>query len=294
MLPTPPQPPYRSQTRTQGSGHTPLPASMPMPPMPVAGQTTPYGISQQQTMPQPAVSPSGPLFDGDLLPSPSTGMPAKSKRKSLGRMVAIVVLIGLAIAIYLTWHTTISTSPLPTSSAISQQNFGSSSTTTSTTNSVSSSSGTIQVYIVGAVKHPGVYALPSDARVYQVLQAAGGPSSDANLVALNLAAKVSDGEEIYVTKIGEAPPTSYGGVPGTGTGSGTATSSTGQLVNINTASEAHQSASQATSQTQAILLAGRVIWPVQLQKLSLLIPITSTTALCLNAVSGTQRGKLFV
>jgi competence protein ComEA len=152
-----------------------------------------------------------------------------------------VLLLGLAIALYLTWNTTATATSPGSSASISQQNFGSTSTNTGTTNGSSSTSGgTIQVYIVGAVKHPGVYSLPSDARIYQLLQAAGGPLSDANLVALNLAAKVNDGEEIYVTKIGEVPPTYYGGVPGTGTGTASTTSTTstgnGQLVNINTAS----------------------------------------------------------
>ncbi len=52
--------------------------------------------------------------------------------------------------------------------------------------------------IVGAVRHPGVYTLPASARVYQLLQAAGGPLPNADLVALNMAAKLSDGQEVYV------------------------------------------------------------------------------------------------
>jgi competence protein ComEA len=88
--------------------------------------------------------------------------------------------------------------------------------------------------VVGAVKHPGVYTLPADARVYQLLQAAAGPLPNANLVALNIAAKLSDGQEVYVAAIGETPPASPGGAPGPGTGpTGTGT---GQLININTAS----------------------------------------------------------
>jgi len=85
---------------------------------------------------------------------------------------------------------------------------------------------------VGAVKHPGVYTLPVDARVYQLLQAAGGPLPNANLVALNMAAKLNDGQEVYVPVIGETPPVT-GGVPGPDTGS---TAAGGGLININTAS----------------------------------------------------------
>src|SRR5262245_3160972 len=80
----------------------------------------------------------------------------------------------------------------------------------------------------GAVQHPGVYTLSSDARVYQLLQAAGGPLPNANLVVLNLAGKLVDGQEIYVRQIGEAPP-----IIGSTTNNG---NDQGQLININTAS----------------------------------------------------------
>jgi competence protein ComEA len=68
---------------------------------------------------------------------------------------------------------------------------------------------------------------------------AGGPLPNANLVALNMAARLSDGQEVYVAAIGETPPTYTGGVTGPGTSSPTAS---GQLVNINTATadEMHQ------------------------------------------------------
>jgi len=83
-----------------------------------------------------------------------------------------------------------------------------------------------------------VYTLDINARVYDLLQAAGGPQAKADLVALNLAAKLTDGEEVYVTLVGEVPPIYLGGVPGpaSGTPSASGTSTTGQLVNINTAS----------------------------------------------------------
>ena len=52
-----------------------------------------------------------------------------------------------------------------------------------------------------------MYILPTGARVYLLVQDAGGPLPNADLVALNLAAPLSDGEEVYVTRIGEKPPT---------------------------------------------------------------------------------------
>ena len=65
--------------------------------------------------------------------------------------------------------------------------------------------------------------------------AAGGPAVEADVEQLNLAARVSDGERVYVPKKGEAPPP----VPGTagppaGGGGGTARAP-GAPVDLNTA-----------------------------------------------------------
>jgi competence protein ComEA len=60
------------------------------------------------------------------------------------------------------------------------------------------------VYVAGAVVHPGVYALSGDARAQDALVKAGGPAHDADLVAVNLAAHVADGDEVAVPHQGEA------------------------------------------------------------------------------------------
>jgi competence protein ComEA len=196
-------------------------------------------ISQQQTIPQPTVTPLTP--PPGLLSSGASVTASRRKRMlvRLGVFLFVPVLVGVFVVI---WYTA---PPATISGNSSSQNFSSGSSSTSTSfsstpaTSSGSASGDIQVYIVGAVKHPGVYTMPSDARIYQLIQAAGGPLPKANLVAINLAAKLTDGEEIYVTVMGEIPPTYMGGVPGpsTGNGNGTPSSgSTGQLVNINTAS----------------------------------------------------------
>lgn len=63
------------------------------------------------------------------------------------------------------------------------------------------------VHIAGAVGSPGLYTLDPETRVGQAIEQAGGATQDANLDALNLAAKVVDGSRLYVPKIGEAVPT---------------------------------------------------------------------------------------
>lgn len=66
--------------------------------------------------------------------------------------------------------------------------------------------GAVVVHVAGAVASPGLYRLGGDARVADALDAAGGPAPDAELDAVNLAAKVADGERVYVPRKGEAPP----------------------------------------------------------------------------------------
>lgn len=88
------------------------------------------------------------------------------------------------------------------------------------------------VHAAGAVVRPGVYQVPAGGRVTDVVEAAGGPAPDADLQQLNLAAKVADGERVYVPRRGEVPPTPVG--PGTG-GSTAGGSTAAGPVNLNTA-----------------------------------------------------------
>ena len=70
------------------------------------------------------------------------------------------------------------------------------------------------VHVAGAVAHPGVVQLPAGARVADAIAAAGGGLPDADLDRLNLAAKVTDGQRIPVSKVGDP---GLGGLGGDGT-----------------------------------------------------------------------------
>lgn len=73
------------------------------------------------------------------------------------------------------------------------------------------------VHAAGAVARPGVYRVRPGGRVVDVVDAAGGPGPDADLDQVNLAARVTDGERVYVPRRGEAPPAGAGaGGPGGG------------------------------------------------------------------------------
>ena len=104
--------------------------------------------------------------------------------------------------------------------------------------SKSSSETEVYVDVDGAVASPGVYRLKDGARVSQAIDAAGGLTAEADVTGLNRAAKVTDGQKIYVPAVGEQQAAlAAGGAEGGAAAVSGAGSSSG-LVNINTASAA--------------------------------------------------------
>lgn len=64
----------------------------------------------------------------------------------------------------------------------------------------------IRVYVSGAVHSPDVYTLLQDSIVKDAMEAAGGPTGDADLERINLALPVSDGQHVHVPRKGEDNP----------------------------------------------------------------------------------------
>jgi competence protein ComEA len=58
--------------------------------------------------------------------------------------------------------------------------------------------GRVVVHVAGAVREPGVYRLPADARVDDAVARAGGATRRADLGGLNLAAELEDGRQVLV------------------------------------------------------------------------------------------------
>ena len=56
----------------------------------------------------------------------------------------------------------------------------------------------VVVAMAGAVKTPGLLHLPLDARVDDAIKRAGGAKADADLETINLAAKLVDGDQVFV------------------------------------------------------------------------------------------------
>jgi competence protein ComEA len=111
----------------------------------------------------------------------------------------------------------------------------------SSTESENANSGKIVIEVSGAVETPGVFELISGARVEDALIAAGGISADADRQwiekALNRAAKISDGQKIYIPRVGEqtngASANNLGGYQNISSSQG---SGFENLINVNTAS----------------------------------------------------------
>lgn len=202
-------------------------------------------LAVQPTEAQHAVVFTSPLEQN----ASSSGLKAKlamflHKKGRVTWIVIVLLVLIAAMTIYFAWFSSPQNASTGTDiQAATTQNFSATKTsneTISTSTTATSSGSTIQVYVVGAVKRPGVYTLDANARVYQALSDAGGPLADANLVAVNLAASLKDGEEIYIPKIGEPMPTNVDGSnssTSTTTGSSSTPVAIGALVNINTASE---------------------------------------------------------
>ena len=72
--------------------------------------------------------------------------------------------------------------------------------------------GDLVVDVTGAVARPGVYRLPAGARVTDAVERAGGATGAALLEAINLAARLADGQQVVVPRKGP------GGAPLAATG----------------------------------------------------------------------------
>ena len=75
---------------------------------------------------------------------------------------------------------------------------------------VERTAGAVVVYVVGEVKRPGVYSLEPGSRIERALNAAAGPTAKADLLAVNLAAPLTDGEQVLVPAKGAAPSVAAG------------------------------------------------------------------------------------
>jgi len=160
-------------------------------------------------------------------------------RAELAGLVVVVILLLAGVGL---WYSRSLPRPIDVATtAVTSAPFASSPpapvpgaalTPTSATPSVSSTIAVLIVDVTGAVRKPGVFDFQPGDRVIDAVRRAGGALEKADLTLLNLAAPLTDGQQILVPKKGAT----VSGVPPVGTG--TAPGTTGALINIITADEA--------------------------------------------------------
>ncbi|MDT0234584.1 ComEA family DNA-binding protein [Curtobacterium sp. BRB10] len=82
--------------------------------------------------------------------------------------------------------------------------------------------GRVVVHVLGAVQRSGVVELPASSRVGDALERAGGAADDADLDRLNLARVLTDGERLYVPRLGQQEVPEALGPAADGAGAGRA------------------------------------------------------------------------
>ena len=156
--------------------------------------------------------------------------------------VGAALLACVAIAAGVAWFRAGIAPSEPAAAGPSGSSVVGDSPTTTAAVTTSTTTTEIVVDVVGAVRAPGVVTLPGDARVVDAIRAAGGTAAGADLVPLNLAAKLTDGARVAVPRFGEPPPTVdpnavTGGADPPGSATGTSDGSpVGGLIDVNTAS----------------------------------------------------------
>ncbi|WP_246075032.1 ComEA family DNA-binding protein [Nonomuraea terrae] len=100
------------------------------------------------------------------------------------RVLLAIGVLAAAVAAFLVWQAQPRPQPLPPPTPIVP--------------ATPSPTAKVTVHVAGKIRKPGVYLLPSGARVTDAIAAAGGVSRGASIGGLNLARRLIDGEQIVV------------------------------------------------------------------------------------------------
>jgi competence protein ComEA len=139
--------------------------------------------------------------------------PDSAVRVAPGRRAAwslwVVGLLAAVVVVGSTWSGRPQVEPAPVEPAPAASPAAESPAATSSVGVAADSAVTVVVSVVGSVARPGLVTLPQGARVADAVTAAGGLLPDADPASVNLAAVVSDGQQVAV------------GVPGAAAAGGT-------------------------------------------------------------------------
>ncbi|MDP8904673.1 MAG: ComEA family DNA-binding protein [Chloroflexota bacterium] len=199
-------------------------------------------------------------------------------------LLAVAAVLGAALVLF-------AGTPRPPTSIETGVAISRASADAPTSSPTQSAPAEIIVDVEGAVERPGLHRLPSGSRVGDAVRAAGGYSAQVDIGAaarrLNLAAVVSDGEQVYVPLRGEEEEAGASTSPGA-----QAPAVAGPpdgLIDVNTASAAQLETlpgigpvtaakilgarDEAPFETVDDLLARKVVGPATMEKIRALITV---------------------
>ncbi|NMM87407.1 competence protein ComEA [Rhodococcus sp. SRB_17] len=166
-----------------------------------------------------------------------------SPRRRGALALVIVALVATGIGVFTVWWgspTMQAVPPLPAAVGVPITASGQPSTSEPPSPPIESSRAAapvgLVVSVVGLVRNPGLVTLPDGSRVADALTAAGGVNAGADTLSLNLAQKLSDGDQVVVGVVGDSAPKTSS--TAAGTGGAPAAPAGGGLINLNTATEA--------------------------------------------------------
>jgi competence protein ComEA len=171
---------------------------------------TPAARAQQRLGAQPSAGPETPTdpdtpCDDDTtlsrwLPDAAPGGPGwlAAVRADPGRAGAIALAVVGVVAVLVTVFAVFGDDRPPVSAAKLPPVQMVSSTASRAPGAAPKAADEVVVSVVGLVHKPGLVTLPGGARVADALTAAGGALDGADLVGLNMARRIGDGEQILV------------------------------------------------------------------------------------------------
>ncbi len=188
----------------------------------IAGRTPPDAV------PEPDDEQSG--LPPGLGRHRAPGVTARWNPGSRGsRALWVAALVAALVIVGWTWMDRPQIEPVTGGAAATEPALSSSARAAPSVGEVAQTSSTVVVSVVGLVVRPGLVTVPNGSRVADAVAAAGGLLPEADPATVNLAAVVSDGQQIAV------------GMPGAGSGtggSGTPDAGDGGPVDLNAASAA--------------------------------------------------------
>ena len=147
---------------------------------------------------------------------------------SRGELAGLIAVLVITLAGAGLWYSRSLPKPVQIASSAGPVVAGQVAGAASASASASASAAPIIVDVTGWVHDPGVYEFVTGDRVIDAVERAGGAKPGADLSILNLAAPLTDGTQVVVSKEGAA-----GAVGATGSSTGGTTAPA--LININTA-----------------------------------------------------------